>query len=119
MRFIGPRPEVESFVTKEKFYFLKFIKPGLTDYSSILLKNEENILKALGGIQCYPEILKTKTDLGALYLKDKGFRLDLVLAISTLLVIIYPKFIQKNINKLFIKPHSLTLYKKIEVLNKL
>ena len=36
MRFIGPRPEVIEFFDKKKFKFLKKIKPGISDYSSIL-----------------------------------------------------------------------------------
>ena len=43
MRFIGPRPEVPEFVDKESFSFLKYIKPGLSGYSSILFRNESEI----------------------------------------------------------------------------
>ena len=41
MRFIGPRPEMSEFVEKEDFLFLHSVKPGLADFSSILLRNEE------------------------------------------------------------------------------
>ena len=44
MQFIGPRPEVPEYVEKQKFSFLNSVKPGLTDFSSILFRNEEMIL---------------------------------------------------------------------------
>ena len=116
MRFIGPRPEVEKFIDKNRFYFLKFVKPGLTDFSSILLRNEEEILKLLGGVNSYPELLNIKADLGNLYAKNKGFKLDLVLTISTLIVFLVPSFVQKNINRLFVKTYSIQLFNKIEAL---
>ena len=37
MRFIGPRPEVPKYFDKNTFNFLKTIKPGISDYSSIIL----------------------------------------------------------------------------------
>ena len=64
MRFVGPRPEVEHYVTKESFRFLNSVKPGLTDFSSILLRNEEQIIAHMGGVEKYPELLKIKVKLG-------------------------------------------------------
>ncbi len=116
MRFIGPRPEVKKFINKKSFHFLKFVNPGLTDLSSILLRNEEEILKMLGGVDNYPELLNIKAELGNLYAKNKGFKLDLVLTLSTLIVFLMPSFVQKNINRLFVRSYSIQLFNKIEAL---
>ena len=38
MRFVGPRPEVEKYFNPNDFYYLHSIKPGITDFSSILFR---------------------------------------------------------------------------------
>ncbi len=53
MRFIGPRPEVIAYFDKKSFSFLKKIKPGISDFSSILLRNEDKILSRVGGTNPY------------------------------------------------------------------
>ena len=45
MRFIGPRPEVKQYFSKKDFQFLKVVKPGISDFASIILRNESLILK--------------------------------------------------------------------------
>ena len=49
MRFIGPRPEVLKFFNKNDFNFLMVVKPGISDFSSIILRDESKILNAIGG----------------------------------------------------------------------
>ena len=82
MRFIGPRPEVQEFVSGNDFSFLTKIKPGLTDFSSILLRNESEILSHSGGIEKYPKLLELKVELGHLYAKLKkipvGYKISFV-----------------------------------------
>ena len=39
MRFIGPRPEMLEYFEKQKFHFLKIIKPGISDYASITFRD--------------------------------------------------------------------------------
>ena len=60
MRFIGPRPEVEEYFKKQKFQFLKNIKPGISDYSSIIFRNEAEILNNIGGNDPYRKLLPIK-----------------------------------------------------------
>ena len=36
MRFIGPRPEVPEYFNQHEFKFLNIVKPGISDFSSIL-----------------------------------------------------------------------------------
>ncbi len=117
MRFVGPRPEVEYYVTKESFRFLNFVKPGLTDFSSILLRNEEQIIAHMGGVESYPELLKIKVKLGQLYAQQKGFKLDLVIVLFTMLSIVIPSFSLKTIKIHFILRYNKALYGQIEKLN--
>ena len=117
MRFVGPRPEVAHYVTKDSFRFLDFIKPGLTDFSSILLRNEEQIIAHMGGVENYPELLIIKVKLGQLYATQKGFKLDLVLVLFTVIAIVAPFFVQRTIKNHFLKPYDVALYLQIVNLN--
>ena len=106
MRFIGPRPEVQEYVKRNDFSFLEKIKPGLTDFSSILLRNETNILLRAGGIDKYTELLEVKIKLGSLYAEQKNFWLDMKLVLLTLVSIILPKTAILLVKKLFIKKYK-------------
>ena len=103
MRFVGPRPEVPIYVTGHDFSFLTNIKPGLTDYASILLRNEANVINNLGGTTEYENILSVKIKLAHLYAHNKSFQVDLVLVICTLLAIMFPYLASTIIQKLFLK----------------
>ena len=48
MRFIGPRPEIIEYFDESQFLFLRKIKPGISDFSSIIFRNEEKILHRIG-----------------------------------------------------------------------
>jgi len=102
MRFIGPRPEVREFADGNDFSFLKKIKPGLTDFSSILLRNESEILNRAGGVENYTHLLKLKIALGHLYAEHKSFWLDLKLVLLTLVSIVLSKTAIKLVKKHFI-----------------
>ena len=106
MRFIGPRPELPQFVEKEDFLFLHSVKPGLTDFSSILLRNETNILLRAGGVDKYTKLLEVKVKLGSLYAEQKNFWLDMKLVLLTLVSIILPKTAILLVKKLFIKKYK-------------
>ena len=91
MRFIGPRPEIPEYVNLELFYFLNKIKPGLSGYSSILFRNESEILSMLDAEDPYDDILRIKTTLDSYYLKKKSFLEDLKLVVITLFSLVIPK----------------------------
>ena len=93
MRFIGPRPEVAEFFDKNKFKFLKYIKPGLSDYSSILFRNEAKVLNEIGGDNPYKVLIPHKLALGIITLKEKNFILDFKLVMLTILSIVSPKIV--------------------------
>ena len=106
MRFIGPRPEVQMYIKGNDFSFLEKIKPGLTDFSSILLRNETNILLRAGGVDKYTKLLEVKVKLGSLYAEQKNFWLDMKLVLLTLVSIILPKTAILLVKKLFIKKYK-------------
>ena len=118
MRFIGPRPEVLEYFDKARFSFLKKVKPGMSDFASILFRNEEEILKKIEGNDPYNEILTFKLLLADYYSINKSFYLDLRLVCLTLLSIFSPRLVTKNFvipvilkdipeSKLFIKKYLL------------
>lgn len=91
MRFIGPRPEIPQYVNPETFDFLKKIKPGLSGYSSILFRNEAEILSMIDQEDPYDDILKIKIALDTYYVDKKGFFEDLKLVFLTIFSLIIPK----------------------------
>ena len=107
MRFIGPRPEVIEFFDKKKFKFLENIKPGISDYSSILFRNESKVLTKIGGDNPYEALMPHKLALANYYAERKSFFLDFKLVILTIISIFFPKTVVTT----FIGPK---LYKKID-----
>ena len=96
MRFIGPRPEIKEFICLDEFYFLNIIKPGLSDFSSIIFRNEESILANMNSNDPYKKILlPVKIELAQIYSKNKSFKLDLLLSLLTILSIFSNNLIQK------------------------
>lgn len=91
MRFIGPRPEIPEYVVKEKFDFLRELKPGLSGYSSIIFRNESEIMSLIENKNPYNDILKIKIALDRYYQTKKSFIVDFKLVIITLLSLIMPE----------------------------
>jgi lipopolysaccharide/colanic/teichoic acid biosynthesis glycosyltransferase len=91
MRFIGPRPEIPEYVVKEKFNFLKKLKPGLSGYSSIIFRNESEIMALIANENPYNDILKIKIALDEYYKNKKSFLEDLKLVIITLFSLVMPQ----------------------------
>ena len=112
LNFVGPRPEVPKYVNQEDFFFLKEIKPGLTDYSSILFANEEKVLLNLGGIDRYNDLLKIKLEVINYYLDVRSFWVDIKILTFTILSFFAPKAINKIIKKDIFKKNP-DLFKKI------
>ena len=79
----------------DKFKFLKKLKPGLSDYASILFRNEEIILQNIGGLNPYSKILPLKIILAEYYTNKKSFGEDLFLVLITILAIIIPNYVSK------------------------
>jgi len=91
MRFIGPRPEIPEYVDAHSFSFLNKIKPGLSGFSSILFRNESEVVSMIDSDEPYKIILKIKVCLDNYYVDKKGFFQDLKLVGITIVSLFLPK----------------------------
>ena len=89
MSFVGPRPNVETDV---KLYSLEeekllSVKPGITDFSSIVFSDEGEILSSSKNPDYdYNRLIRPwKSRLGLIYVKKKNFFLDLIIFFLTFL----------------------------------
>ena len=89
LNFVGPRPEVQEYVEKYNFSFLHKIRPGLTDYSSLIFFDEEKLLSDLGGIDNYYKILELKLDLVDYYVDTRNNWIDLKIIFLTILLLLH------------------------------
>ncbi len=92
MSIVGPRPEVVKYVnlyTEEQLNVLK-VRPGLTDYASIIYFKENELLgNAEDPEKVYiQEIMPQKLALNTKYIKEKGMLTDLKIIFKTFLKIV-------------------------------
>ena len=99
LNFVGPRPEVEKFVNEYDFSFLNKIKPGLTDFSSILFSREEILLSKFGGVDYYDKILPIKLELISHYINVRNLWVDCKIVIFTALGLIMPSLINAAVKR--------------------
>jgi lipopolysaccharide/colanic/teichoic acid biosynthesis glycosyltransferase len=94
MSFVGPRPEVEEYVKLYEEDYREILKrrPGITDVSSIIFREEEAVLKNQVDPEEYYKtiLLPEKIRLSKEYIKNSSFIYDLKLILSTLHKIFYP-----------------------------
>ncbi len=90
MRFIGPRPEVPDYFKENDFQFLKIIKPGISDFASILFRNEEKYIHRINSKDPYSKLLEVKIELANYYSSKKNFWLDFLLVLITVSAIVFP-----------------------------
>lgn len=89
MSLVGPRPEVPRYVAcyppRERELVLS-VKPGVTDWASILFKDENAILgQALDPEQAYIDtILPAKLEYYVRYVRERTFWVDLRIILRTL-----------------------------------
>ncbi len=88
MSLVGPRPEVRKYVDlyNENQIKVLTVKPGITDYASILYKNENEILaKSDDPEKTYiEEIMPHKLALNLEYIENVSFRKDIKIIAKTL-----------------------------------
>lgn len=93
MSVVGPRPEVEKWVAiyPEKWKLVLSVKPGITDNSSIVFRNEESLLaESADPEKTYREIiLPKKLDLYEDYVVNNSFFNDIKLIFKTLFFVIF------------------------------
>ena len=92
MSLVGPRPNVKSEVDlyTEIEKELLLVKPGITDFSSIVFSDEGKILENKENPDLsYNQLIRPwKSRLGLIYIKHKSILLDLQLMIFTIVALI-------------------------------
>jgi len=95
MSIVGPRPEVEHFVSlfREAYERILRVKPGITDYAAIEYRDEEDLIRAMGsesGEMFYVEkILPKKIELYDKYLREISFFTDVRIMLMTMWKVIF------------------------------
>src|SRR5262249_12582910 len=83
MQFVGPRPELASFVDGQDPLWVSLLagKPGLTDLATLVYRNEEEgLARHRDPVAAYRnEILPKKLALGMAYRRIRNLRSDLKL----------------------------------------
>ena len=91
MSLVGPRPNVKTetdlYTNVEKELFS--VRPGITDFSSIVFSDEGDILKGKDNPDLvYNQLIRPwKSRLGLIYIKNQSFLLDIKMIIYTLVEI--------------------------------
>ncbi len=96
MSLVGPRPEVRKYVEfyKNDYIEILMVRPGITDYASILYRDEESVLKNKEDPEDYYKniLLPKKIKLAKEYIKNYSFSCDLKLIFLTIVKIILPGY---------------------------
>jgi lipopolysaccharide/colanic/teichoic acid biosynthesis glycosyltransferase len=96
MSFVGPRPEVEYWVSKfpERWKYVHQVRPGITDSASIEFRNEEDLLaKSPDPVAVYEQtILPRKLSLYEDYIRNVSLTGDIKIVIKTIFSLINRKF---------------------------
>jgi lipopolysaccharide/colanic/teichoic acid biosynthesis glycosyltransferase len=94
MSLVGPRPEVEEYVKLYEKDYVEILKrrPGITDVSSIIFREEEAVLKNQVDPEWYYKkiLLPEKIRLAKEYIDNSSFLYDFKLVLNTLHKIFYP-----------------------------
>ena len=92
MSLVGPRPNVQRDVDlySETEKRLLSVKPGITDFSSIIFSDEGDILSGLDNPDiAYNQLIRPwKSRLGILYIENQSLLLDMYLIFMTVVAII-------------------------------
>jgi lipopolysaccharide/colanic/teichoic acid biosynthesis glycosyltransferase len=92
MSIVGPRPEVEKYVNarKEDYKVILSVKPGITDYATILFRDEEDIMAKYDNVEeAYLNIvLPQKIALYRIYIDEISFLTDIKIIAKTILKVL-------------------------------
>ena len=107
MSLVGPRPNVKretDLYTKVEQDLLT-VKPGITDFSSIVFSDENDILKDSKNPDIdYNQLIRPwKSRLSLLYVKHQSLWLDFALVFLTAVAMVSRKKALKGVNKLLVK----------------
>jgi len=103
MSLVGPRPNVQRDVdlySKAEKTLLS-VKPGITDFSSIIFSDEGDILSGLDNPDiAYNQLIRPwKSRLGILYIENQSLLLDIYLIMMTVMAIIDKKRALNQVSK--------------------
>ena len=94
MSLVGPRPEVEKYVTafQDDYKEILEIRPGITDVASLTYRDEEKVLEGKADPEEYylHMILPEKIKLAKEYVRSVSLAYDLKIIGLTLFKVIYP-----------------------------
>lgn len=107
MSFVGPRPEVPEFVALYPLDIKKIVlsvKPGITEWASIIMIDESNVLANYSTADSIREvyvnkIMPQKLQFAVKYVKTRTFKQDLLILLLTLIQIFYRKKLNLNFNR--------------------
>ena len=104
MNIIGPRPEVIKLVNKysDKFNYLNSVKPGISDISSIIFKNEAEILSKNEINKYEEELLPIKSQIVIMQFEKSIAFSNLYVIILSIIAILNHKLSLHIISKLFL-----------------
>ncbi len=110
MSLVGPRPQIKKEVklyTKKEMELLK-VKPGITDYSSIVFSDEGNILEGSDDPdRDYNNLIRPwKSRLGLFYIKNQNILIDIKLILFTVISFINKKWVLKKISNYLRKKNA-------------
>jgi hypothetical protein len=107
MSLVGPRPnvkrETDLYTIEEKK--LLSVRPGITDFSSIVFSDEGDILKDYSDPDiAYNQLIRPgKSMLGIFYIKNRSFIIDLQLIFLTAVTIVSKENALKGVVRLLSK----------------
>lgn len=92
MSLVGPRPNVKretDLYTTEERYLLN-VRPGITDFASIVFSDEGDILKDCADPDiAYNQLIRPwKSRLGLFYIQHQSLRLDMQLVLLTMVAVV-------------------------------
>lgn len=101
MSIVGPRPELHKFVAlfEDEFGLILKVRPGITDVSSIIYRNESQYFDRLNnGVEQYyiENILPRKIVISKAYVYKHSFYVDLIIIIQTVLGICGDTYAKKS-----------------------
>lgn len=88
MSIVGPRPEVRRYTDfyPDEYERILEVKPGITDYASIMFRDEAALLKSQGDAESIyvKQIMPEKIRLYKQYIEEMSFSTDLKIIFSTI-----------------------------------
>ena len=107
MSLVGPRPNVQRDVdiyTNDEFHLLD-VRPGITDFSSIIFSDESDILDgSVNPDLDYNQLIRPwKSRLGIFYVQNRTLVLDVKLIFITVISILSKQKALNLINKILVK----------------